>query len=187
MSLSHGILGFLNYGKMSGYDLAGVFGSSVGFFWHAQNSHIYLELNKLEKNGYVTCQLVTQTDKPNKKLYSITDAGRQELIRWLEEDNPDFTKSMKDSFLMKVFFSGNLPPEKSKKMLRSYIADCQNYLDSMEQIPDQIETHSSETSSHAALYWQFTADFGYRYIKMCMEWAENCTERLSGLYEHTCD
>ena len=69
MSLSHGILGFLSYGNMTGYDLAKVFNSSVNFFWCAQNSHIYLELNKLEKQGYVSCEHIIQSDKPNKKLH----------------------------------------------------------------------------------------------------------------------
>lgn len=43
MSLAFGILGFLNYAPMSGYDLVRAFDSSLQFFWHAQNSHIYLE------------------------------------------------------------------------------------------------------------------------------------------------
>ena len=56
MSLAHGVLGFLNYGSMSGYDLAKAFSSSVQFFWNAQNSQIYLVLNKLEKQGFAQTQ-----------------------------------------------------------------------------------------------------------------------------------
>lgn len=44
MSLAFGILGFLNLGPMSGYNLVKAFESLLQFFWHAQNSHIYLEL-----------------------------------------------------------------------------------------------------------------------------------------------
>ncbi len=51
MSLGFGILGFLNYGPMSGYDLVKAFESSLQFFWHAQSSHIYLELKKTGKEG----------------------------------------------------------------------------------------------------------------------------------------
>ena len=87
MSLQHGVLGFLNYGSMSGYDLAKAFSSSVQFFWNAQNSQIYLVLDKLEKQGFVTHELIVQTDKPSKKLYSITDEGRTEFLRWLAAPN----------------------------------------------------------------------------------------------------
>lgn len=51
MSLAFGILGFLNYGSMSGYDLVKAFESSLQFFWHAQNSHIYLELKKWRRKA----------------------------------------------------------------------------------------------------------------------------------------
>lgn len=75
MSLAFGILGFLNFGPMSGYDLVKAFESLLQFFWHAQNSHIYLELKKLENKGYICGETVIQSDRPNKKIFSITDAG----------------------------------------------------------------------------------------------------------------
>lgn len=46
MGLQHGILGFLNYGPCSGYELTKAFHSSVQFFWPAQTSQIYLTLGK---------------------------------------------------------------------------------------------------------------------------------------------
>ena len=187
MSLPHGILGFLNYGKMTGYDLAKAFDSSVGFFWYAQNSHIYLELNKLEKSGYVTWEYVTQMGHPNKKLYSITEEGRKELLRWLAEENPDFTKGMKEPFLVKLFFSANMPPQKSKEMLEKFIKDCENYLDSMKDIPKSIQKYQENTPPCDAMYWQFTVDFGYQYIQMCIQWAKGCIEKLVNSDERTAD
>lgn len=83
MSLAFGILGFLNFGPMSGYDLVKAFESLLQFFWHAQNSHIYLELKKLENKGYICGETVIQSDRPNKKIFSITDAGKKEFMNWL--------------------------------------------------------------------------------------------------------
>ena len=179
MSLPHGILGFLNYGRMSGYDLAKAFRSSVQFFWHAQNSQIYLVLDKLEKQGFVTHELIIQTDKPSKKLYSITDAGRNEFFYWLAGPNDSFAS--KNAFLMKVFFSNNRSPDENVAMFRTFIDDCHAYLASMESVPDSIEHYSQDVPAEAPLYWQFTADFGYSYIKMCIEWAERCIESLEAL------
>ena len=51
MSLTYGILGFLSYGSMTGYDLAKAFGCSVNFFWNAQTSQIYRELGRMEGEG----------------------------------------------------------------------------------------------------------------------------------------
>ena len=47
--LKHGILGLLNYGDMTGYEIREVFNKSLNFFWQAQSSQIYRELRTLEK------------------------------------------------------------------------------------------------------------------------------------------
>lgn len=104
MSLSFGILGFLNYGDMSGYDLVKAFESSLQLFWHAQSSHIYLELRKLEKKGYICGKTVIQSDRPNKKMFSITETGKKEFMNWLAEGAGEDAVHFKSAFLMKVFF-----------------------------------------------------------------------------------
>lgn len=50
MSLSHGLLGLLNYTDMTGYDLAKTFQDSLCYFWQAQTSQVYRELNKMYSN-----------------------------------------------------------------------------------------------------------------------------------------
>ncbi|MDK2965128.1 PadR family transcriptional regulator [Lacrimispora sp.] len=181
MSLSHSILGFLSYGSMTGYDLAKAFGSSVRFFWYAQTSHIYLELNKLEKKEFVTCETIIQTEKPNKKLYTITPEGKVEFLRWLAEENHEFSKGNKNAFLMKVFFSGNRPPKECINMLTDFITDCSLYLGEMQQVPESISHYSSKVETEQKLYWEISADFGFSYIQMCMDWARRSIKRLEEL------
>ena len=36
MSLKHGLLGLLNYGSMTGYELDKIFRDSLSFFWQAK-------------------------------------------------------------------------------------------------------------------------------------------------------
>lgn len=181
MSLSHSILGFLSYESMTGYDLAKAFGSSVRFFWYAQTSHIYLELTKLEKKEFVTCETIIQTEKPNKKLYSITSKGKEEFFCWLSEENHEFTKGNKNAFLMKVFFSGNRPPRECIDMLNDFISDCSLYQGEMQQIPDSISHYGDLVKTDQRLYWELSADFGYSYIQMCMDWARRSIKRLEEL------
>lgn len=178
MSLGFGILGFLNYGPMSGYDLVKAFGSSLDFFWHAQNSHIYLELKKLEKQNFICGETVIQSDRPNKRIFSITDTGRKEFMNWLAEGSGEDDIHFKSAFLMKVFFGGNLTPAQSADMLRQFKKDCESYLQKMGSIPGSIEAYGSNKESYQTIYWQFTADFGYSFVKTCIEWAGRCIERL---------
>ena len=56
MSLTYGILGFLSYGSMTGYDLAKAFSCSVNFFWNAQTSQIYRELGRAWSQANLCCR-----------------------------------------------------------------------------------------------------------------------------------
>ena len=47
--LKHGILGLLNYGDKTGYEIMTVFRDSLNHFWTAQTSQIYRELQTMEK------------------------------------------------------------------------------------------------------------------------------------------
>ena len=79
MPLKHAILGLLNYADMTGYDIDRYFKSSIAFFWYAQTSQIYKELNTLMKHHWVDSEIVYQSDKPNKKVFHITEEGKVEL------------------------------------------------------------------------------------------------------------
>ena len=109
--LKHGILGLLNYTDMTGYDIKEVFKHSLNYFWSAQTSQIYRELQNIEKNGWAKSTLVEQTGKPDKKVFHITDEGKQELMHWLIFDDSGFT--MRTPLLMKVFFMGELNAKES--------------------------------------------------------------------------
>src|SRR4249920_1068438 len=85
MSLRGAILGFLSLEPTSGYTLKQRFDGSVGSFWSATQSQIYRELHGLEQDGLASVETVPGLGKPDRKVYSLTPAGRAALARWLEE------------------------------------------------------------------------------------------------------
>ena len=109
MSLSHAILGFLDYRPMSGYDLKKFFDQSVAHFWSATQSHIYKALETLEMDGMVELQVIQQERKPNRKQYKITEAGRAELRRWVSTPLP--VEAKREAWLIQVFFAHQLTNE----------------------------------------------------------------------------
>lgn len=115
MELKHAILGLLSIRSASGYDLARAFASSVAHFWHADRSQIYRTLDRLSGAGAITTEVVRQDGKPDRKMHSLTDAGRAELTDWLsspvEEDLP------KEPFLARLFFAALIGREGVERML----------------------------------------------------------------------
>lgn len=184
MSLKHGILGLLNYGSMSGYELNSVFKESLSFFWSAQTSQIYRELETMEKNGWVENELVIQEGRPNKKLYSLTDEGKTEYHNWLSNSESDIENSMKirSAFLMRVFFAGELSDEDAIKLIEDYLKECLKTAERLTLVEGVIDGFSTLTQNadKRSKYWKLTALYGEAYYTAEITWAKKAIEILRG-------
>ncbi len=112
MSLRHGLLGLLAEGPASGYDLTRRFQETLGPIWPAQHPQIYAELSRLADAGLIE---VDSRGPRGRKAYRITDAGRQEVRRWLTEDEVDHTLRI-ESLLRSVFFWLLEPEELTERL-----------------------------------------------------------------------
>lgn len=107
MAIAHAILVSLLESPASGYDLGKRFESSVGFFWKATHQQIYRELTKLEEQSWISAKVIAQENRPDKKLYSVTELGKQQLIEWMVQ--PGEPAPVKDDLLVKLF-AGYIAP-----------------------------------------------------------------------------
>ncbi|MFB4319205.1 PadR family transcriptional regulator [Actinomadura sp. 21ATH] len=82
MALRHAVLAALLDGEYSGYQLAKIFDIAVSNFWHAVPQQLYTELTRLEKEGLIAGRQVIQHDRPNKRVFTVTPAGIEELERF---------------------------------------------------------------------------------------------------------
>ena len=178
--LKHGILGLLNYGDMSGYEIREVFKHSLNYFWTAQTSQIYRELGVLEKNGWIVKQTIEQDGKPNKNICSITNEGRQELQHWLATSKIDM--DMHSAVLMKTFFMGELPIFESIEFFKQLNEEYRAMLENLQQTNASISTYQEMIPDKKnALFWQMTSDFGKRMMQLQIDWTEDCIQRLEKL------
>lgn len=129
-TLRYIILGLLWAHPMSGYDIKQAFDRALASYWNAGNSQIYTTLKNLSQAGLVEAEVIVQTARPNRKVYSLTAAGEAELAHWLEEEVPErFTK---DEFLTKLFFCGETSDEMALHHLHAHRASLRQQLDHME-------------------------------------------------------
>lgn len=111
IALSYALLCMLARKSCTGYELTKL----LQLFWQAKHSQIYPMLAKLEGDGFVTFELIGQTGKPDKKLYSLTASGRAELQRWIVEQ-PMGPQMERDEFLIKVYAIGTTEPDIARKL-----------------------------------------------------------------------
>lgn len=180
MSLKYGLLGLLNYGPMTGYELDKMFKESLNFFWQAERSQIYRELNIMKKRGWLSSEIVFQTDRPNKKLYTITDEGKSEFLNWLATDCIDEALFTRNQLLLKTFFSGERNTSDNIKMLKDFKERCEEELGDLKIATKSYDLNSegNHTCNNTEIYWGITANFGKYYYKMCIDWAEDSINKL---------
>ena len=83
MALRHVVLTVLARGDMTGYEITRTFATVYSQFWRASHQQVYRELGRLSTEGRVNAKVVVQEGKPDKKIYSLTKRGLEELRQWV--------------------------------------------------------------------------------------------------------
>ncbi|MFD1930021.1 PadR family transcriptional regulator [Nonomuraea mangrovi] len=100
MSLRYAVMAALLEGEASGYDLAKGFDASVANFWMATPQQLYKELDKMRAEGLVQARVIQQERRPNKRLFSLTEAGRRVLRDFTAV--PPRPGAIRDELMIKV-------------------------------------------------------------------------------------
>ena len=124
-------LGMLTDGEASGYDLKKFFESSFGHFFPAGYGSIYPALSTLARNGLVEYELVPQDGKPDRKVYSITDKGRDALMEGLSNPNP--SHKIRSEFLATLWFAHLMPDEQVDTVVQNKLKELDEFLKLIEE------------------------------------------------------
>jgi len=179
MALVHAILAALVAQPCSGYDLRKQFEGSVGFFWKASFQQIYRELTKLEEQGLLAAQAVQQENRPDKKIYSVTEAGKDYLRQWIAQ--PSVASAIKDDLLVKLFVGYLVPQPTILGELEQHRQQHLEQLSVYQAIEQQYFQHP-ETCSLEYRFQYMTLRNGIHYET---EWLAWCDEAIQFLRENS--
>lgn len=119
--ITYGMLGLLAFqGPLSGYDLKQLCDHILAPMWGAAQSQIYKELRRMKELGWVEMEREEQESRPDRKVYSITEAGQQALREWQAREPEVF--QIRDELLLKVLFGTFAQSGDLAQNLRSSIA-----------------------------------------------------------------
>jgi len=162
---SYAVLGLLTFGPMSGYDVLKLAEQSIAHFWSPAKSHVYTELRRLARLGLATEERVQQESRPNKRVYAITDEGREVLELWLTEgpSEPDHVRS---AFTVRMFF-GNLASRSS------IIARVEEQRRNAERTLAELRAAETEIKDDDSLFFPYlTLKAGLAYSEAEIRWAD---------------
>jgi DNA-binding PadR family transcriptional regulator len=179
MSLAHAILVSLVECPSSGYDLAKKFDGSVGFFWQATHQQIYRELHRLQDKQWVEAEAVVQENRPDKKLFTVSAAGKQELREWITQ--PCEINVTKDELMVKIFAGHLVPQDTIEQEINHHRTMHEERLQEYRAIEANFFSDAANLSQ--ALKFQYLAL--RRGIRLEQEWIDWCDEAIALLAEPT--
>jgi DNA-binding PadR family transcriptional regulator len=149
---------------MSGYDLTREFDLTLAHVWSARHSQIYPELARLAAQG-----LIEQVDSGprGRKVYAATDAGRDEVLRWLREDDPG--RELRVESLLQGFFYWMLDPDEVISLIDREAAQHRVMLDRYESIAGIEVDWAADAERHAQ---RIMLEAGICYERGLIEWSE---------------
>ncbi|WP_078394609.1 PadR family transcriptional regulator [Shouchella patagoniensis] len=167
MSLRYALLGIISKKPVTGYDVVRIFKEQMIYFWNSTHSQVYTELHKMENEDLIQHELIIQDTSPNKKIYTLTDNGRKELVDWVI-GQPLKPAKIKDEFLIKTSAFHVLTIKEITQLLTEVIEREETILQMTTHWKDQFK--QSDTKQHIGTI--FTVEYGIRYSEMYLNWCK---------------
>jgi DNA-binding PadR family transcriptional regulator len=80
------LLALLARDALHAYELRARLALALGPLAEVLNEgQVYVTLTRLEKAGLVSAQRVGQADRPDRKVYELTETGRERVMSWLKD------------------------------------------------------------------------------------------------------
>lgn len=161
-TLAHALLGVLAEGPRTGYGLVKHLEQSIAYTWPASHTQVYPELAKLREAG-----LIRESGAAPRggRLYALTDAGLEEVRRWLRETEP--SRTVRDESALRLFFLWLLEPEEAEAYLRGEAERARAVLARLEEIAAHEDPATPKTRAY-----RVALELGLRSVRARAEWAE---------------
>lgn len=174
--LKHVLLIALSDAPLSGYEMTKKVDAGMGHFWKASHQQVYGELAKLSETGWVEFKAVSQSGKPDKKIYSITNEGRLALQDWLSK--PTKLMAYKDELLVKLFSCDEHQAEVMVSHLEVAYSEKEDLLESYQKIEEESFSDLSCLSVRQHCIY-LTLLNGIQSTKVWLQWCEQAIAYLS--------
>ncbi len=184
MSLDHILLGMLQEPRR-GYDLKADLDKAVRYFWPAELTQIYRILKRLEGEGLLRSRMLASEKGPDRRVYSMTPAGRRTLRKWLSSE--PIIEDERYAVLGQLFFMGQLGDlEETARFMTEMRAKRATQLEALLEIERQhLEPVGGSTDllSDIQFHEYVTLRTGINTMSARIAWCDETLERIRSRLE----
>jgi DNA-binding PadR family transcriptional regulator len=172
-NISFAILGFLISEPIHGYELFKEITDPSGFgaIYSIKIGRLYAQLNKLEQSEYVHATNEIESTRPPRKVYTITDAGREAFFSWME--NPvQHGREIRINLLIKLFFALKIKSISQRKIIQDQVVECESWLKRVDE--NGINRDETEKFSYLVKRFRKSQIEGYiNWLNWCLRRADD--------------
>jgi DNA-binding PadR family transcriptional regulator len=170
VSFRYFVLGLLDQQPMSGYDIKRLL---KGLNWLISGSSfgsIYPTLHALLEDELVTVEVVPRPDRLPRKLYDISEQGRQTLRERLEM--PVSAAASLKAFVMRLILIQDYSQSGLAAHLEQWRAQVVDHRDALKGM--------SDGSENASVGWELALDYGLALTDTELDWLDRALSRVDG-------
>lgn len=172
------ILGLLLLNSRTIYQLRERIDKGLNMMYSSSMGSIQAAIKKLLNCEYIQYEEVVENGK-YKKIYSITDSGKQNFIQWLS--TPMEIHSSKNPELAKLYFMGFSTKEKREAVLQEYVSKLKEQYDILNAIYKEAENVKVPDENKDILHYQLTAAlYGKDFMKFNIDWYQKLLDEIRG-------
>jgi len=161
------LLGLLMTQPRHGYELYQEFNRALGEVWRIGLSRLYAQLGLMEKAGWIAAQTEPQPNRPARKVYHITAAGREVFLDWVSRPTP-YLRQMRMELLARLFFHQHLALPGLDAWIAAQKAVCQ----------EQAALYA-RSGAEAQGFRRLVLDFRRGQLEAVIPWLDRCLETLA--------
>lgn len=176
MSVKDALLALLYQRPMHGYELSKQLKLTVHAEWDVKPGQIASTLARLKDADLVDFEVEATDDAPDRKVYFITDEGREELSRWYR--TPEVRDyRLGDTFYVKLVLSLVGGPVKPEQVLMVQRRELYQQL-------HEVTEMRRKANPQTQLPWVMLLDSAVMHLEADLRWIEMCEARLPDLKDY---
>jgi DNA-binding PadR family transcriptional regulator len=176
LSIKHAILGLLAEGPLHGYGLKAAYEEQLVPGATLNIGQVYPALEKLQQDGHVTAEVVPQSERPDRKVYTLTEAGRRELQSWLASPaRPEV--DLRNEMYLKLMLAWRMSRQKPGSADPLAVVDAERRV-CLQRLHELTAARARAEKEAAALPALLLLDLAILRLNAFHQWLDRCDEQM---------
>jgi DNA-binding PadR family transcriptional regulator len=166
----YAVLGALLLGPAHGYELHQRLHRGLGPIWHIAQSQLYSTLQRLQSQGLLNVEIVSQRNRPPRKVYALTPAGEAAFWEWALAP-VRHVRDLRVEFLAKLYFLRRHSPERIPLLL-------EQQAQVLTRLQERL-SHRKALPSDDPLLGELALKFRLAQVGSVLSWLDECRTQAS--------